>query len=75
MLNPESVIGEDELLPTLLSEDADSLAAALRLFDPEQIRDLLAHGAALLEKLNEQGQETVAAGERLQQMKDWYGRS
>ena len=40
LLHPESTIGPGDLAPTLLSTDADELAAALQLFDPEQLTEL-----------------------------------
>ena len=36
LLDPDSLIGEDELLPVLLSEENEAFTAALELFDIEQ---------------------------------------
>jgi len=44
LLHPESLIGPDELVPTLLSESEAAVAAALQLFDEAQ-REQLAHDA------------------------------
>lgn len=40
LLHPQSTIGEDELVPSLLSADSDALTAALQLFDLEQLSQL-----------------------------------
>lgn len=44
LLHPESLIGPDELVPTLLSESEAAVAAALQLFDEAQ-REQLARDA------------------------------
>ena len=49
LLAPDSPIGEDELPATLLSEAPDAVAAALLLFDQEQIDALLEASTHLLD--------------------------
>lgn len=51
LLNTESVIGEDELLPSLLSAPKEELALAVQLFDPQQLQVLVMSGIDLLDKL------------------------
>ena len=48
LLDPDSLIEEDELLPCLLSESEEGLAAALELFDEEQRRQLVVQAAELV---------------------------
>jgi BioD-like phosphotransacetylase family protein len=68
LLREDAVIEEDELVPTLLSESRESLAAALQLFDADQI-DLIAREAhALLLQRQEEGQALPEAWERLREI-------
>lgn len=62
LLHPQSTIREDELAPSLLSADADALAAALQLFDLEQLSQLHAEAEHCLGGCPE---APVTAGERL----------
>lgn len=48
LLHPQTCIAADELAPTLLSADEPDLAAALQLFDLEQLSALHADAGALL---------------------------
>lgn len=48
LLHPQSTIGAEELAPTLLSAEEDDLAAALELFDPEQLSELYAAASQCL---------------------------
>jgi len=64
ILDPESPIDNDDLIPTLLSvEDKDELALATQLFDLEQVSFLLAEGEELLNKLDKKGEDVKAAAE------------
>ena len=64
ILDPESPIDNDDLIPTLLStEDKDELALATQLFDLEQITYLLGEGEALLNKLDKEGEDVKEAAE------------
>ncbi len=63
ILDPDSPIENDDLLPTLLSATKDDLALACQLFDEEQIKYLLAEGEKLLNKLDAEGQDVQPAAE------------
>ena len=52
LLDPETLIQEHELLPTLLSVEQAEFEAALNLFDPAQLRALCEQGAQLLAKFD-----------------------
>lgn len=67
LLHPDSLIGPDDLLPSLLSESEAALAAALQLFDPEQRKQIAADARALLEGRDPQ-QQRPAAWQRLDQL-------
>jgi len=69
LLHPASLIAQEELLATLLSAEADDLAAALNLFDAQQLQMLLDEGNALLQgkDLNSSGGEPW---ERLKQIRE-----
>lgn len=66
ILRPDSPIGPDELIPSLLSESTESVAAALELFDTDHLIVLCRDARALLESLPQSGLES--AWERLAQM-------
>ena len=64
ILDPDSPIDNDDLIPTLLTvEDKDELALATQLFDKEQITYLLSEGENLLNKLDAEGQDVKSAAE------------
>lgn len=65
LLHPESLIGSDDLVPTLLSETESALSAALSLFDPEQRKELAGHARALLESRDPERRH-AAAWQRLE---------
>lgn len=67
LLDPESLIKEDELVPCLLSETEDGLAAALELFDEEQRAQLIAQAEQLTEGMEQPSEDILA---RLAQLKD-----
>jgi hypothetical protein len=71
ILNPEHIISEDEQAPALLSESDDALQAALALFPPERIGQMLEQGKALLKKLEAEGHSLPLAWQNLAQMEDW----
>ncbi len=66
LLHPQSVIGPEELLPTLLSETEPAVRAALTLFEAEQLALLCADGQALLQRLA--GAVSAEARRRLRQL-------
>lgn len=68
MIRPDSPIAADELIPSLLSETAEVVAAALELFDTDQIVMLARDARALLESLPEPPDKLATAWERLAQI-------
>ena len=67
LLDPDSLIQEHELLPTLLSVDQAEFEAAMTLFDPTQLEALCEQGDQLLDSL--QGDEiTQAVRQRLAEL-------
>ncbi|AFL74966.1 hypothetical protein [Thiocystis violascens] len=65
LLHPQSPIAPDELAPTLLDAPLDEVAAALDLFDPEQIAQLADRSARLLENLAASGLDVAQPGQRI----------
>ncbi|WP_428609988.1 hypothetical protein [Sedimenticola sp.] len=65
LLDPESVIAEHELLPSLLSDSPEALQAACSLFDQPQLEALIEAGKALLEETADVPDEARA---RLQEL-------
>jgi len=63
ILDPESPIENEDLLPTLLSSGKDDLALATQLFDLEQIGFLLQQGKLLLDELDGKGVDVTKAAE------------
>ena len=68
LLSPESSIGEDDLVPSLLSESAESVQAAMQIFIPEQQILLCNMARELLNKLDETDEKVVQAKYRLSEM-------
>ncbi|HEU0188279.1 MAG TPA: hypothetical protein VFR06_10340 [Gallionellaceae bacterium] len=71
ILNPVEVIAEDELVPSLLSESQAGLAAALALFPPQRVAELVEQGKALLKKVEAAGHSLPEAWRALGQMEEW----
>ena len=65
LLHPQSTIGAEELAPSLLSESEQALAAALQLFDLEQLSQLFADAQQCLARCGEPPPDAAA---RLQQI-------
>ncbi len=65
LLHPDSVIAADELVPTLLSASPDELAAALELFDREQLSELFAAAERRLTALAQPPADAQAALARI----------
>jgi len=63
ILDPNSPIENEDLLPTLLCADKDDLALAAQLFDLEQIKFLLEQGKLLLDKLDAENEDITQAAE------------
>jgi len=73
LMLPDAPVGEDELVPALLSEDADAVEAALWLFDTPQLEKLGREARELLSALEEQGQRPPQAWARLEQIEQAAG--
>lgn len=67
LLDPKSLIQAQELVPSLLSESQEGLAAALELFDGEQLQRLVADAGELLGSMY---LPPVAAQARLRQLQE-----
>ena len=71
ILNPDGIIANNELMPTLLSESEDGLHATLMLFSPEQQQLMLQEGEDLLKQAEAAGHNLPMARQRLSQMQKW----
>jgi hypothetical protein len=60
LLDPETLISEDELVPCLLSESKEGLEAALELFDEEQRAHLVAQAEQLVEAMDSPPEDVLA---------------
>ena len=63
ILDPDSPIENDDLVPTLLSSGKDDLALACQLFDESQMTYLLSEGKKLLDVLDAAGNDVQSAAE------------
>ena len=63
ILDPESPIEDQDLIPTLLSADKDDLALAVQLFDLNQLDFILKQGESLLNQLESKGDDVTKAAE------------
>lgn len=54
LTHPDSPIADDELVPALLSEPAESLVGSLQLFDKNQMASILSDAEALLKQKDPQ---------------------
>lgn len=63
ILDSESPIENEDLLPTLLCADKDDLALASQLFDIEQTTFLLQQGKVLIGKLDAESEDITQAAE------------
>lgn len=70
LLYPESPIGEGELVPTLLSETAPAVAAAVTLFDEDQLTLLIGEAHELLHSKDPHATKYPKAPLRLKQMEE-----
>jgi hypothetical protein len=70
LLDPDSLIQEDELVPVLLSSDAAEFAAVVGLFDPVQLASLYERGKTLLEACGVDAQILQQARLRLTELKN-----
>ncbi len=65
LLRPDSPIGRDEIVPSLLCEDEASLQAAMMLFTEEQRGVLAQVGREILLRLRAEGADTLELWRRL----------
>lgn len=63
ILDPDSPIEDQDLIPTLLSAEKDDLALSCQLFDTEQISFILEQGESLLNRLEKEGADIKLAAE------------
>ncbi len=68
LLDPDTPISEKELVPTLLSESADGLRAALELFDNVQLAILCEEAKKILERVEAEGKPVGEQRQRLMEM-------
>ncbi|WP_297528893.1 hypothetical protein [Thiohalobacter sp.] len=69
LLRADDLINADELLPTLLSAEPDAFAAALQLFTPEQLGQLIQDGHRLVQAAGDSRHPRLRdAAERLAEM-------
>ena len=66
LLDPDSLIGPDELAATLLSESEEQVQAALTLFDVDQLRLLYRDARSLLDGMAELPPGLLDAPRRLE---------
>ena len=65
ILHPQSPIGPDELVPTLLSAGEQELEAAMEIFDADQLALLVSRGGDLLAGLDREQADTAIPRQRL----------
>ena len=68
LLSPESPIDEALMVPCLLSEDAETVALALQLFEPEQQQLIYQQARTLLETVDPSHQRVQQAQQRLDEI-------
>jgi len=68
LLHPDSPIEQNDIVPTLLTEEEKPLQAAMTLFAPEQQKILCDEAKRLLTNLKEQGYHLPIAWSRLETM-------
>lgn len=73
LLNPETVIEADHLVPTLLSAEKDELATVLQIFDEAQLVLMLKEADDLIEALAAKGVAYESAIENLAFMQGYLG--
>ncbi len=72
LLDPESLIDENELLPSLLSARREEFEAAVTLFDPLQLGEICRKGAELSQALSEVEEGIEEAHSRLVELQSLY---
>ena len=74
LIRPDSPVGPEELVPTLLSESAPVLAAALSLFDADQLALICQDARQLLKPLDATSPRIAEAHARLDEMEQQLAR-
>lgn len=70
LMRPDTPIGSDELIPTMLDVSSDELEAALWVFDTEQLQQICSETDTLLQQRKAEGYELKEAWEKLQLMRE-----
>jgi len=65
LCRPQSPVADAELVPTLLSEPADALIAALGLFDAERVTSIRDEAHALIRRRRDEGYDMTQAEQKL----------
>jgi len=73
LLAPDSLIGADELAPSLLSSEAPAVEAALGLFNPEQLRHIAEQSRTLLARVDPDCRQLSEAWDRLRRIEARLG--
>ncbi len=68
LLAPDSPIGPEDLIPVLLCAEAEEVKAALQLFDPPHLSQMLTDASALLENMPTEGGRLDTARQRMAQI-------
>lgn len=71
LLNPEDIIPKEELVATLLNAHAESLSAALLIFGPEQLQDIIQEAEAMIESKSEVSKQHPHIISNYQQLLSW----
>ncbi|KRT53999.1 hypothetical protein [endosymbiont of Ridgeia piscesae] len=70
LLSPDSLISEDDLVPTLLSASEEEFQVAVTLFDPPHLEAISKQARALLEQRQQEGESVAQALERLSELEN-----
>jgi hypothetical protein len=65
LCRPQSPVADAELVPTLLSEPADAVSAALGLFDAERVANIRDEAQALIRRRRDEGYDMTQAQQKL----------
>ena len=71
LIRGDEIVKAHELIPTLLSEDQDSLLRVLELFDEQQIDHLVASAKEFIQQLSSPVAEASQCRQRLAQMEGY----
>jgi hypothetical protein len=71
ILNPDQIITPAEQIPVLLNESPEGLQAALALYPPDRLTQMVEEAVVLLKKIEMEGHNLPAAWQRLAQIEHW----